>query len=83
MANTSSAKKANRASVNKKASNQEVKDKVHAARKTLEKATTAAKKATALKTFYKVVDKAAKKSVNVLSENKAARLKSNAAKIVA
>jgi small subunit ribosomal protein S20 len=87
MANTKSAKKAVRSAVAKKLSNDTVKNNYRTAKKELEKAiASGAKKAELgklLTATYQAVDKAAKKSVKVLSQNKAARIKSALAKKLA
>lgn len=83
MANTSSAKKAVRNAVAKKAANDSVREKVSAARKQVLKALTSGKKADkakAITAYYKQVDKAAKSTVNVLTKNKAARMKATMAR---
>lgn len=87
MANTSSAKKAVRSSSKKKLVNDRVRENIKTARKALDKAiaggTKTAKLQTEVSNMYKAIDKAAKKSVGVISQNKAARMKSAVAKKVA
>lgn len=83
MANTSSAKKAVRSAERKKLINDIVRSKIRDARIAVTKAITAgekkAKLGELLNSYYKQVDKAAKKSSKVYSKNKAARLKSKMA----
>ncbi|MFW5702659.1 MAG: 30S ribosomal protein S20 [Candidatus Dojkabacteria bacterium] len=87
MANTSSAKKAVRVQKRRKLVNDQVRSNIRDARRELEKALNSGEKKAKLNQlldkFYKRVDKAAKKSVGVLSQNKAARLKASWANKVA
>lgn len=87
MANTSSAKKAVRVEARRKQINDAKRSKVRLARKELEKALNSGEKPAKLKKlldkFYKQVDKAAKKTNGMLTQNKAARLKSSMAAKVA
>lgn len=86
MANTSSAKKAVRVSQRKKIVNDKMRETFRVQRTAFEKAVAAGetkkKLEEKLSTLYKSIDKSAKKSVNILSENKAARMKSRYAGMV-
>ena len=87
MANTLSVKKTMRSSLKKTAVNQAYKDKFKKARVALEKAVGENKPKkeldTLLQSYYKAVDKASKRTVNVFSPNRAARLKSKMTKKLA
>ncbi len=87
MANTSSAQKALRQAARKWEVNQVYRDKIKEARLSLDKAIASGEKKEKLQMllagFYKAIDKAAKGRVNVVTQNRAARLKSKYATKVA
>jgi small subunit ribosomal protein S20 len=84
MANIASAKKAIRSSAKKKLVNDRYREKFRSAVKAFNDAVEAGeskkKLEELLQNAYKQIDKSAKKTVNVISENKAARMKSKLAK---